>query len=93
MAACLPDGVLVRVEAVVWRCEGGEGGEGVEEEEGRRRWTGKRSSLHVQSHSEWAPANIGPYSQAYTVRMKGEREERERERERDLNHTNTGPSK
>lgn len=26
-----------------------------------------RSSMHVQSLSEWAPANIGPYSQAYTV--------------------------
>lgn len=26
-----------------------------------------RSSMHVQSVSEWAPANIGPYSQAYTV--------------------------
>ena len=26
-----------------------------------------RSSMHVQSYSEWAPANIGPYSQAYTV--------------------------
>ena len=55
VAASLPEGVLVRVEAIVWRCESGEGGE-------------KRSSLHVQSHSEWAPANIGPYSQAYTVR-------------------------
>ena len=60
MAASLPDGVLVRVEAVVWRYEGGE-----EVEEERRRE--KRISLHVQSHSEWAPANIGPYSQAYTV--------------------------
>ena len=62
MAASLPDGVLVRVEAVMWRCEGAE-----EVEEGRTRRE-KRSSLHVQSHSEWAPANIGPYSQAYTVR-------------------------
>ena len=69
VAASLPDGVLVRVEAVVWRYEGGEDGEGVEEK--------RRSSLHVQSHSEWAPANIGPYSQAYTVRAK---EWRKRER-------------
>ena len=61
MAISLPDGVLVRVEAVVWRCEGGEGGE-------EERMREQRSSLHVQSHSEWAPANIGPYSQAYTVR-------------------------
>ena len=28
---------------------------------------GERSSMHVQSVSHWAPANIGPYSQAYTV--------------------------
>ena len=43
----------MRVEMLVCRCDGVEGG-------GRR-------SMHVQSHSEWAPANIGPYSQAYTV--------------------------
>ena len=86
MAASLPDGVLVRVEAVVWRCEGCEGGEGVEEEKEGRRWTGKRSSLHVQSHSEWAPANIGPYSQAYTVRTKGLERERKREREMPKTH-------
>lgn len=28
-----------------------------------------RSSMHVQSYSEWAPANIGPYSQAYMVSL------------------------
>lgn len=28
---------------------------------------GARSALHVQSLSYWAPANIGPYSQAITV--------------------------
>ena len=28
---------------------------------------GERSSMHVQSVSHWAPANIGPYSQAYSV--------------------------
>ena len=44
------EGVLVRVEAVVWRGE-----------------DALRSSLHVQSVSHWAPANIGPYSQAYSV--------------------------
>ena len=59
MAVSLPDGVHVRVEAVVQRCEGVEGDE--------ERVREQRSSLHVQSHSEWAPANIGPYSQAYTV--------------------------
>ena len=30
---------------------------------------GERSSMHVQSVSHWAPANIGPYSQAYTVSL------------------------
>lgn len=49
----LPQGVLVRVEMLVF---GGDGGSG-------------RSSLHVQSVSHWAPANIGPYSQAYMVRV------------------------
>jgi len=28
----------------------------------------KRKALHVQGLSYWAPANIGPYSQAVTVR-------------------------
>ena len=27
----------------------------------------ERSHMHVQSMSQWAPANIGPYSQSYTV--------------------------
>ncbi|KAJ5669182.1 hypothetical protein N7462_010252 [Penicillium macrosclerotiorum] len=30
-----------------------------------------RSGLHVQSRSYWAPANIGPYSQAITVPQRG----------------------
>jgi diphthine-ammonia ligase len=30
---------------------------------------GPRKSMHVQSLSYWAPANIGPYSQAVTVRI------------------------
>jgi len=47
----LPEGVLVRLEGVC-----GERGEG-----------DGRSSMHVQSISHWAPANIGPYSQAYSV--------------------------
>lgn len=33
-------------------------------EEGRFR---EREALHVQSLSHWAPANIGPYSQALRV--------------------------
>jgi len=28
----------------------------------------ERQALHVQSQSYWAPANIGPYSQAIVVR-------------------------
>lgn len=35
-------------------------------EEGRFR---EREALHVQSLSHWAPANIGPYSQALRVSM------------------------
>ncbi|KAK7719881.1 hypothetical protein SLS64_002062 [Diaporthe eres] len=31
--------------------------------------TADRQGLHVQSRSYWAPANIGPYSQAITVQM------------------------
>lgn len=30
----------------------------------------ERGALHVQSMSHWAPANIGPYSQAVRVRLK-----------------------
>ncbi|KAF2441037.1 adenine nucleotide alpha hydrolases-like protein, partial [Karstenula rhodostoma CBS 690.94] len=30
-----------------------------------------RTGLHVQSHSYWAPANIGPYSQAVCVPLAG----------------------
>ncbi len=45
----LPEGILVRLEVMLWGCDSG------------------RRSMHVQSLSEWAPANIGPYSQAYTV--------------------------
>ena len=49
----LSEGVLVRVEVMVCGCEAGE--------------AGGRTSMHVQSISHWAPANIGPYSQAVTV--------------------------
>lgn len=37
----------------------------------------KRDGLHVQSRSYWAPANIGPYSQAIAVSLRGEKEEGE----------------
>lgn len=43
-------------------------------EEGRFR---ERGALHVQSLSHWAPANIGPYSQA--LRVSAERRRRRRE--------------
>ena len=52
MQVSLPEGVLVRMEMLVCGSESG----------------GGRSSMHVQSVSHWAPANIGPYSQAYMVR-------------------------
>ncbi|KAL4744037.1 hypothetical protein BDV11DRAFT_1779 [Aspergillus similis] len=32
---------------------------------------GQRDGLHVQSRSYWAPANIGPYSQAISVSLQG----------------------
>lgn len=32
---------------------------------------GERRAMHVQSISHWAPANIGPYSQAIKVRSRG----------------------
>uniref|UniRef100_A0A3Q3H2T5 Diphthine--ammonia ligase n=1 Tax=Labrus bergylta TaxID=56723 RepID=A0A3Q3H2T5_9LABR len=31
----------------------------------------EKDALHVQSMSHWAPANIGPYSQAFRVRLQG----------------------
>lgn len=31
------------------------------------KWACKRHTMHVQSISHWAPANIGPYSQAARV--------------------------
>ena len=37
----------------------------------------KRDGLHVQSRSYWAPANIGPYSQAIAVPIRGKQEEGE----------------
>lgn len=33
----------------------------------------ERGALHVQSMSHWAPANIGPYSQAVRVRTAAKR--------------------
>lgn len=53
----LPQGVHMRVEMLLCHYK----------EEVEEGVISRRSSMHVQSHSEWAPANIGPYSQAYTV--------------------------
>jgi diphthine-ammonia ligase len=47
----LPDGVHLRMECVAHDT----------------RVPSIRQSLHVQSLSYWAPANIGPYSQAISV--------------------------
>lgn len=62
VAVPLPEEVGVRVEVIGFDDRLGRAGEG--SKEGK---IGGRSSLHVQSLSYWAPANIGPYSQAITV--------------------------
>lgn len=38
-----------------------------ESQENGDKWACKRHTMHVQSISHWAPANIGPYSQAVRV--------------------------
>ena len=67
----LPDGVLVRMEALLCqrKREEGEKGKRNGEGEGRERdeEDGDLITMHVQSLSHWAPANIGPYSQAVKV--------------------------
>lgn len=52
VAIKLPEGVHVMMEAFARKEQG----------------KGKRKALHVQGLSYWAPANIGPYSQAISVR-------------------------
>ena len=47
----LPEGIRVRLECIAFA----------------EKTPLDRQSLHVQSLSYWAPANIGPYSQAITV--------------------------
>ncbi|XP_076442898.1 uncharacterized protein LOC143281556 [Babylonia areolata] len=59
IGACLPEGVVFAMDCQGWRTvrqqgEGEGGGSG-------------RSTMHVQGISHWAPANIGPYSQATEV--------------------------
>ena len=63
----MPRDVLVRVEMLVCGSQESSEEEEEEEEEAGVVVRGGRCSMHVQSLSEWAPANIGPYSQAYTV--------------------------
>lgn len=50
----LPDGLQVIVEAVAFRARNND-------------VNNQRHTLHVQSISHWAPANIGPYSQSTRV--------------------------
>ncbi|KIP07008.1 hypothetical protein PHLGIDRAFT_106172 [Phlebiopsis gigantea 11061_1 CR5-6] len=52
VAATLPSPFRVRLECIAYA----------------ERRPSERQALHVQSLSYWAPANIGPYSQAVTVR-------------------------
>lgn len=67
VAAPLPAGVLCAIDALVAAppartpsaASMGDPLDGHPEASGR-----SRKVLHVQSHSEWAPASIGPYSQA-----------------------------
>ncbi|KAL0067559.1 hypothetical protein AAF712_005274 [Marasmius tenuissimus] len=53
VAVDLPAGVRVRLDCIA-----------IEESSGTGEPEIRRQSLHVQSQSYWAPANIGPYSQA-----------------------------
>lgn len=60
VAAPLPPGVLCAVDAIVaapsvWTPPPGKAAAAP---------GSSRKALHVQSHSDWAPASIGPYSQA-----------------------------
>lgn len=52
----LPPDCPVQLEAIAWRKQGDMGDTGLD-----------RHTLHVQSVSHWAPANIGPYAQAVRV--------------------------
>lgn len=61
VATLLPEGERARVEAIAF--VGREG----EQPPNNGLEAGGRRGLHVQSLSYWAPANIGPYSQAVIV--------------------------
>ena len=49
----LPDDIAMQVDCLVYSP--------------RNREASSREAMHVQSISNWAPANIGPYSQATKV--------------------------
>ena len=67
MQAPLPPGQLLQVDCLLqaWPPQGP--GEEEEEEKEEEESFHQREALHVQSLSHWAPANIGPYSQALRV--------------------------
>ncbi len=52
VAVGLPEGIRIKLDCIAYTETKAE----------------DRQALHVQSLSYWAPANIGPYSQAITVR-------------------------
>ncbi|KAJ3802020.1 hypothetical protein GGU11DRAFT_828540 [Lentinula aff. detonsa] len=54
VALDLPPGIRVRIDCLAFA-------------ESRSSLNAERQALHVQSQSYWAPANIGPYSQAVVV--------------------------
>ena len=76
VAVPLPEDVGLRIEVVGYDdtpvdVPPASGASSVEAEKGaERKRVGGRSALHVQSLSYWAPANIGPYSQAITVSLR-----------------------
>lgn len=61
-------GTGIRLDCIAWDGELSETQENVVVTRGMKGETGTRKALHVQSLSYWAPANIGPYSQAISVR-------------------------
>src|SRR5262245_13655351 len=57
----LPPDVPILIDALVYHRED------AKESEDNTKSYNTRQSMHVQSVSHWAPANIGPYSQAVWV--------------------------
>lgn len=54
---CLPRDTLFKMDVLFWLPVAS-----------RDDFTAEKIAMHVQSISHWAPANIGPYSQAVRVR-------------------------